>query len=455
MDTAPKWSWWMVPSVLLVLATAAGTRSWYLLECGNGGHGVAAIKVQGKSPHLDGLVARFGEERELRGGAPLTRSEELTAHQAPGFVLLRGLLAATLESGDMVLRWLHVVLGTLTVGCYCLFARRAFHHTLIAFIAGLLAAVHPFWVLNTAELTDGVLVSFLLSVCLLLGTRGMQQGGGFTGLLFGLFLATLVMVRAALLPFALLALLAFLWQCRKAPAGWFVGFTALIGFINCVAPWSLRNYQAFERPIPIADSTYLHLWMGNNPHATGSALPDDVLRASLAERLGDDKVTELLDEPNQAIRYQRLAVPVWQEVKDHPQDTITRRIQAGLTFLLGERWFTPHRSMSQHAASEAVAPAPEWLKAHVESILQGTLLALGVLALLGWRWSAPWRRPGRLATVALLWIPVPYVLTHAEHLAGPRLPLDGVLLCYAAFALVSLIPGLVRAPEAKKEDATH
>jgi hypothetical protein len=42
----------------------------------------------------------------------------------------------------------------------------------------------------------------------------------------------------------------------------------------------------------------------------------------------------------------------------------------------------------------------------------------------------------------MLWVPLPYILGHAEGLSGPRLPLDGVLLCYAAFALVALIPGL-------------
>jgi hypothetical protein len=46
------------------------------------------------------------------------------------------------------------------------------------------------------------------------------------------------------------------------------------------------------------------------------------------------------------------------------------------------------------------------------------------------------------SSLALIWIPLPYVLSHAEALQGPRLPLDGILLCYAAFAIVYLIPAL-------------
>ena len=67
-----------------------------------------------------------------------------------------------------------------------------------------------------------------------------------------------------------------------------------------------------------------------------------------------------------------------------------------------------------------------------------------LLGLLGWRWTYGWRKQSRLAALALLWIPVPYLLSHAEFLSGPRLPLDGILLCYAAFVLVCLVPGMGR-----------
>ena len=56
-------------------------------------------------------------------------------------------------------------------------------------------------------------------------------------------------------------------------------------------------------------------------------------------------------------------------------------------------------------------------------------------------------RPSRGHTIAAIFIPVPYILSHDDLMAGPRLPYDGILLCFAAFALVSLIPGAVRGPE--------
>jgi hypothetical protein len=67
------------------------------------------------------------------------------------------------------------------------------------------------------------------------------------------------------------------------------------------------------------------------------------------------------------------------------------------------------------------------------------MLLLGVL---GWRWTYPWRRAAMPSSLALMWVPLPYLLGHAEALSGPRLPLDGIFLCYAAFALVYLLPRL-------------
>ena len=59
--------------------------------------------------------------------------------------------------------------------------------------------------------------------------------------------------------------------------------------------------------------------------------------------------------------------------------------------------------------------------------------------------EAAWRRESMPLALALVWLPLPYILSHAGVLSGPRLPLDGVLLCYAAFALAGFLPRYGRA----------
>jgi hypothetical protein len=90
-------------------------------------------------------------------------------------------------------------------------------------------------------------------------------------------------------------------------------------------------------------------------------------------------------------------------------------------------------------------------------VLSSTLLILLLFGALGWRWSYAWRWESLPASLAVFWIPLPYILSHAENLSGPRLPLDGVLLCYVALALICLIPVVGRpllhgpAPESESE----
>jgi 4-amino-4-deoxy-L-arabinose transferase-like glycosyltransferase len=445
MNKMPAFNAGTLFALLLVLSGAAFARIGYLTLGTDQGRLAPALLVQGKS-HDDKVTANVVEHYWFGGLAPLADAEERTSHVSPGLPFATLAVAHFFDPAEPMLRWLQCGLGILTVGCFFFFARRAFHNTLIATLAGLLIAFHPFWIVNTAELNDGVLASFLLGLSLMFGARAGQEGGAFTSLLFGLALAGLALVRAAFLPFAIVALLWFLWECRRFTLGWFAGIVALLGFANGLAPWSLRNYEVFERPVPIADTAYWHLWMGNNPHATGSTLD----QATLLELLPAERKQELFGEPNQAKRYNMLAHTVWSEIKEHPTETLQRRIKSAIALIFGGGWLKDGRLADIREPGDGIAKAPDWLTDNAELILHASLLGMLILALLGWRWSYRWRREGRLAALAALWLPLPYVLSHAEPLSGPRLPLDGVLLCFAAYALADLVPGLVRSPESAR-----
>ncbi|MBI2807868.1 MAG: glycosyltransferase family 39 protein [Planctomycetes bacterium] len=445
MKQLPSFTVWTFLALLTVMSVSAGTRAWYVVACCSNGYLDPEIHVQDRPlSYENALLVNFAKDYSFMCQAPLAKEEETTAHSAPLYPLLVGLISSRSETPDWSWRWLQVVLGSLTAVCYFFFARRSFHNTLVATLAGLLAAFHPFWIFNTGEMNDGVLASFMLGLALALGARGAQSGGPLTGLAFGFALAAVALTRAALLPFAVVALLWFIWECRRHPLGWFAAFLALLGFVNGLAPWALRNWQAFERPVPVATSTYLHLWMGNNPRGIVSTLDDGTLKPTLS----DERWKELRDEPNQTLRYNALANDVWQEVKEHPAETLARRIEAALAFFLGDNWLKSRQVASMVQPSDTIAESPDWVREHAPTILQGALLAMIALGLLGWRYSHAWRRYGRLCIIAAIFIPLPYIVSHAEPLHGPRLPLDGVVLCFMAYALASLVPGLVSTPGA-------
>src|SRR5262249_36472580 len=232
-------------------------------------------------------------------------------------------------------RWTQVGLGALTAGLYFLFARRAFRSLAVATLAGLFCAAHPFWVINTAELNDGVLASFLLAAALTLGARAGQEADALGSLLYGLVLAALALVRAALLPFAVVACLWFLLRCRALTRGWLCALLAFLGFANGLAPWLVRNLQAFQDVVPVADSLYLHLWAGVNPAATGGPQDEATLRASFPP----ERLQELLAEKDQVKRYAMLAKDARERAAEDPAGVVHRRLLAGQRFVFGEAWF--------------------------------------------------------------------------------------------------------------------
>jgi len=187
--------------------------------------------------------------------------------------------------------------------------------------------------------------------------------------------------------------------------------------------------------IPIVDSAWLHLWMGNNPAANGVVPDADVMKSTL----GEERYHNLTGMSSQPQRYQTLAQDVVDYVADNPAQAVKQRIWSGLYFVMGEAWFSSPLPGQNLSASGHV---PDWLTANYQVIVNSVLLGILLLGLLGWRWTQSWRMRTGLATLAIIWIPLPYLLSHAETLWGPRLPLDGLLLCFTAFAIVYMIPGL-------------
>jgi hypothetical protein len=433
--------------LLLVLALAGGARAGYLLAYTDAGRVGGPLRVQddrrvGGESETRALVRELCDNQfvfQIKA-PPLTpladppeeTAPEETAHASPGYPYTVALVAKLLpDRYESTVRWAQCALGALTAGLYFLFARRAFRSLFVGTLVGLVAAAYPFWVVNTAALEDGVLATFLLALALFLGGRASQTGGPFASLLFGLTLAGLALVRAALLPFAFVAVIWFLLRTRGLARGWLAAVLTFLGFVTGLAPWTVRNFQVFHEPLPVVDSMWLHLWVGNNPAATGG--PDyDAAR----KRLPDEKKKQLADEKHQPKRYDELHEPVLQELRDQPDQALGRRLAAALMFFLGEDWF----KKGPRGLAEAQRDSEEWLVTTYPVTLQATLLGLLGLALLGWRWSYGWRQESMPAALAMIWVPLPYVLSHAEVLSGPRLPLDGVLICYAAFALACLVP---------------
>lgn len=447
MPVSRRLDWLDLMLALLILAAAGGVRGWYLVTFANGGD-AATFAVwqtqqlpepyQGEVTELDRLVANIKEQGPLAGfrsTAPLSAGEELTAHVAPGYPYFRAYLeiaANWIGYGDkpaVVVRWAQVGLGALTAMLYFLIARRAFASVVVGLLAGLGTAFYPFWVVNVAELQDGVLATFLVALVLNLAVKSGQKAGALSSLLLGLALAATCLTRASFLPFAAVLLMWFMLRSRALPQGWLCALVAFFGFISGQSWWLVRDFQELKAPMPLVSSAWWHVWVGNNALSNGGPVSRD-MKTLLADRQAD-----LAGTP-QAHRYAKLAESVKDEVLNEPSQTLVRRGKALLFFMFGTK--SPNRNTIIEKGN-----GPE-IESWVKNAIMGSLVGLLPLALLGWRWSYGWKRAAAPIALAVYWLPVPYFLTHAENLHGPRLPLDGALICLAALAVGCLIPVLGR-----------
>jgi hypothetical protein len=436
----------------LVLALATAARVGYLVAFCDGGTAVPRFAVQGQGPRpklaaepkLDGLESPSAFEMlvlNLRkypwfgSLAPLSDEEQQTAHVAPGYPRVVAWLP-----DDATVRRVQAGLGIVTVLLLFFYARMVLASNLAAFFVGILAAAQPFWIVNTGEVADGTLATFLLAATLFLGTAAARTGGPLTSLVFGLALACLSLVRASCLPFAFLALGWFLLRCRSLRLGWFAGLLALLGFGNGLAPWVVRNHQVFHQIVPVVDSAWLHVWTGVMPGATGGPIDEEELRASLPP----ERVKQLLAEPNEVKRYDRLSHDVIRRVKDDPAAAFSGRIAAATRFLFGDGGHAEGRLVQVRTDAQATPPIGD---SSAEAIAAGGLIVLLALAFFGWRWSGDCSADCRLATLAFVWLPLPFLLSHAERLSGPRLPWDAILVLFAGAALAACCPWSRRTDE--------
>jgi hypothetical protein len=467
---------------IVIVAAAAGVRVWYLNTAADGASTSGPLRVQDDWPaapsdaqprgraavtELDVLVGNLVTDNRFAARRPFAQKEEETAHVSPGypyFLFLLERVTGDADKTDQLARWIQAGFGALTAGLYYVIALIGFRSRIVALPSGLFSAVHPFWIVNTAAIDDGTTATFLLALTLFFGTRSGIVGGPLTSLLFGLSLAALALVRAALLPFSIVGLLWFMLRSRSVPRGWLCGTVAFLGFVIGFTPWTLRNWNLFQEPVPIVDSRYEHFWMGYNPRATGGPMSEKEMLEAMVR--GEDDTEgialqrRLKEQPPLGERHRILADAMHRSMSDDPGGCVRSRSGATLSFFFGasfihrpENWVTG----SLMASPNRYEPLPPWLGEKLPVIFYGVTLAMLLLSLLGWRWTYAWRRESRLLALATIFIPLPYVLSHAESLVGPRLPLDGVLLTFAAFALSCMIPGvgawLFAGPEADEEEA--
>ena len=142
----------------------------------------------------------------------------------------------------------------------------------VAALAGLLTAVEPALVYYDVTRIHPVgLHALLLSVVVLVFLLAARSPSARVLLATGLAVGLAFLERGTPAVFAAMGfgLLAY-WHRWSLARTWRAGLLVGVGTIAVVAPWTIRNYVVYGRPVLAMTAGPELLWIGNNPHATGT-----------------------------------------------------------------------------------------------------------------------------------------------------------------------------------------
>lgn len=353
---------------------------------------------------------------------------------APLFPLyMAGVFAVFGKHNFTALKILEAVVGALTSGWVYIIGLLAWDgppRRGVGRLAGLMTLAYPTLVyFACVAMTENLFTSLLAGAVaglvvtrrrLLNGQRWSWQALG-VGLIFGL--ATLTRPVVLTLPAFLFfwALLVDGLPLRRSQPGepgryrsWALVALVTLGMLVPVLSWTARNYVIHRTLIPVATEDGVTFWGGNNP-VTGSN-PQKAGRWVYFIHLPEGEHLNSLPELE---RRQAAYALAWGYIRQNPE-----KMPRLLAYKLLRFWsLFPNRSGAEKAIS---------------------LLSYGIVVpfmLLGIGWSL-WRSP-RGALLLLMFIG-PFMLSALIYYGSVRmrLPLEPVLIVFAAFALDSLAGGL-------------
>jgi hypothetical protein len=183
-----------------------------------------------------------------------------TAYRMPGPSLILALAFVMLGPSIELARWLSIVIGSLSAPMMYLFARK-FIPGRAALFSGLACALWPTHIYNCfyVQSESYFIPAMLLSLLLTLGALGSRSL--WPSLIAGAAWGMTTLIRPHGLPMSGLIALYMFWHLDWRHAG------ALVLGVSCMlAPWVVRNWITFDRPVLLATEGGETLLGANNPY---------------------------------------------------------------------------------------------------------------------------------------------------------------------------------------------
>jgi 4-amino-4-deoxy-L-arabinose transferase-like glycosyltransferase len=197
--------------------------------------------------------------------------EGARAHDMPLTALVLALFTKATGTGIIGAKILFAAISSCTIFIIGRIALHFMDRKITAWIAGLAAALYPFFVFYSTLILSETLFLFLVSLFFLLLLRSNDRAFAVAGLVAG-FAHLTRPTLSFFLP------VAFVWARKRSGIAWKHMFLAALLFFAVILPWGMRNIGVLgEFHLGTANSGHV-LWEGNNPYNTTGGVAGGDLR---------------------------------------------------------------------------------------------------------------------------------------------------------------------------------
>ena len=206
-----------------------------------------------------------------------------------------------------------------------------------------------------------------------------------------------------------------LWELHKQSVPWFRPLAiALVVFVLGVAPWTLRNYLAFGKFIPLRSNFGLVLWMGNHSDSVtfdGFSSPyGNQEQATIYQQMGEIKY--MAAKKHEAYAF----------IRSHAERTLVKTVRNAWTF-----WF----GVTDRETNPWYGGSPYW---SIDFIANAAIILLGLTGLV---LALRSRNSSALVYLAVvLFFPPLYYLTRPA--LRFRFTIEPILVVLAAYGAVCI-----------------
>jgi len=325
-------------------------------------------------------------------------------------------------------------------GCLFIYwiGRKLWNHK-VGMVAGVMLAFYPPLVYSVTRVRPIVLIVDLLAleVLLILELSEKQRTG--IAVAAGIIVGLLALLEPVMLIFAPFACL-WLWINAGDNRGPIVRLVCIMAIIALllIVPWTIRNFIVHGRFVFIESSLGYQLWIGNNPHATGTSrlLPESG-ETGLFWR--QQKITGWRDL-QQLLWSQKTGAPtVFATIHEDVRDQLRPMSEVegdALLLRLATEWIREHPARFVALSFRRLKyywwldPTNPLATTALYALPWFVLFPLGLLGVvLSWR---GWRRV-LLLCFLLGSVTAPYLVTVVEP--RYRMPLEPYVILFAAYAV--------------------